>query len=84
MEVCAEHSEIVRTQGEIVGKLEMILDGQKAMFTKLEGLVQNGEITKLNVAVEKQKLKPLFWFIASLFSAVLIVLADVLIRHWGK
>ena len=92
---CPDHTELVRHQGIVLGKLEILGTGQAKIFEKLDKIesrvstltVQSTKEAADNdkeIAIEKTKTKPVFWFVGICLAGAVMVLADIIIRHWIK
>jgi hypothetical protein len=73
MDFCPNHSEVVAAQGEIKGKLDMLILGVEEVKNTLTGITRNGAKDRIDIAVERAKTKPLFW-------AVMIIGAVIITR----
>jgi hypothetical protein len=86
---CPDHTAVVESLGKIEGRLELIKENQERVLGKLEVLTSNGSEQKIrmaetagHMAVERAKLQPLFWFIASVGAATILVATDLIVRHF--
>jgi len=78
--VCQDHSELVKTVGKMDGKLDMLIIGQGKTQEQIADLYCIANRTDKEAAVEKTKVRPVFWGIA----AVGLVLIDIIIRTFIK
>ena len=83
---CPDHTKLVQDVGEIKGIVTVVREDQqeayKTIFQKLDGLATNGSRAHEIAAVEREKIKPLYWFLASVGSAVILVAVDLIVRHY--
>lgn len=80
VEFCPDHTNLVKSVGEIKGTVTMILSGQQQMIEDISAIRQSAVDTEKDAAVEKTKVRPIFWIIA----AAGMVLIDTLIRAFLK
>ncbi len=85
---CIYHNQLMQDIGEIKGTLTMLKDQQKDFIGKIDNLVTNGADQKVHMAEEhgqieadRIKIKPFYWFLASIGAAAIIVIVDRLMSH---
>ena len=92
---CVDHTELVRHQGIVLGKLEILGNGQTKIFEKLDIIetrvsslttksAKDAADNDKEIAIEKTKIRPVFWALGSFLGAIILVLMDIIIRHLVK
>lgn len=62
-EHCPDHNYLVQTVGEMNGKMDMIIDGQREVRKDLSDLYGKFNENKTSSEIQKTKLAPVFWFL---------------------
>lgn len=74
MDFCPQHGELMKAIGRIDERTETMKKNQEELFGKVNALIVNG-------AVEKTKIKPVYWVITSVAGAVIIACVTVLVKY---
>lgn len=75
-EFCQDHTEMVKAVGKIEGTVTMILTGQNQMCEDISEIKDAIANSKTDAAVQKTKIKPIFWIIG----AVGLIVIDIIVR----
>jgi hypothetical protein len=78
--VCPDHSELVKTVGQMDGKLDMLIIGQGKTQEQIADLYCIANRNDKETAIERTRVRPVFWGIA----AIGLVLIDIIIRTFLK
>jgi len=73
MDFCPQHGQLMECIGRIDERTKTMIKNQEDLFGKVNALIVNG-------AVEKTKIKPVYWVITSVAGAVILGCATVLVR----
>ncbi|HPL64691.1 MAG: hypothetical protein PHI99_04005 [Syntrophales bacterium] len=77
MDFCSQHGEMMKVIGRIDERTATMKENQDELFCKVNALVVNG-------AVEKAKIKPIYWVITSVAGAFIFGCATVLIKYFFR
>jgi hypothetical protein len=73
MDFCSQHGEMMKVIGRIDERTATMKENQDELFCKVNALVVNG-------AVEKTKIKPIYWAITSVAGAFIIACAAAVVK----
>ena len=71
-EFCQDHSQLVKSVGELHGKMDMLIAGQKDVKDNISELYGKINISDKDQAVQKTKLAPVFWVIITVGAYLII------------
>jgi len=81
MEVCDVHNQIAGDLGEIKGRQGLVLEGQKKIFEKLDMIVATGAEAKVQAAIERTKMKPIYWVFTIVGASMVTAIVTTFVHH---
>lgn len=81
---CAVHTEVVQSLGRVEGRVEVVVEKLTSIDSKLDTLNRNGAKDRLSAAVEKQKIRPVYWLFMTIGGAIIIGIVETIIHFWIK
>ena len=70
--------------GEIKGRQDLQILALDEIKQGIKELTKNGNVVKTDLAVEKAKLSPVFWFISVLITVITTGVVSVVVKHFWK
>lgn len=79
VEVCQHHSELAESVGEIRGTINQIYNQQKDMASDIKKLKESLVATNTDAAIERTKIRPLYWVAGAFGLAIFNVLTAIVV-----
>ena len=77
---CADHTKVIEAIGRIEGRGEMMLAKLDSIDAKLSNGEQRATNDRILVAIDRAKMKPIFWALSIVGSGILLFVVSVFIK----